>query len=163
MVSLRHLEGGGSRLYRLIFKFLQTLWDTKFDLRPDVELDVFAPRVSFSGKVTSYSHFFWQERRYGTSRNGKSEQYAFIDDRVPVRIQYIFEAIQPFWSDQIPPVNKKELEGQAADTELSHAELTPEKAPTHQPSTCEVIPDTPEVSQPATLPEVSDTVRKKLL
>ncbi|TFK59319.1 hypothetical protein BDN72DRAFT_780904, partial [Pluteus cervinus] len=96
-----------SRFYHLVFTFLRALWDTKFDLRPDVELNVFAPRVAFSGKVTSYSHFFWQERRYGTARGDKPAQYAFIDDRVPVRIHYIFEAIQPFWNDQIPPAKAR--------------------------------------------------------
>ncbi|TFK61693.1 hypothetical protein BDN72DRAFT_777946, partial [Pluteus cervinus] len=91
------------RYYNLVFKFLRALWVTKFNLRPDVELDVFAPRVSFSGKITSYSHFFWQERRYGISRGAKASQYAFIDDRVPVCIHHIFEAVQPSWNDQLPP------------------------------------------------------------
>jgi hypothetical protein len=46
--------------------------------------------------VESFSHLWVQKRRYGAAsqHRGKSAQYAYIDARIPVRIQYLFRVQQ---------------------------------------------------------------------
>lgn len=52
--------------------------------------------ITFEGTVTSYSHVNIKSLRYGatTAHRGKSARYAYIDHRIPVEIQYIFQVEQ---------------------------------------------------------------------
>lgn len=47
----------------------------------------------FAGIADSFSHVIIQKRRYGasTSSRGQSGMYAYIDTRIPVRIDYLFK------------------------------------------------------------------------
>lgn len=51
----------------------------------------------FNGVVLSFSHILVNGRRFGamTRPRGRSAQYGYIEDRMPVQIQYILRAIQP--------------------------------------------------------------------
>ena len=52
--------------------------------------------ASFMGTVKKFSHMWLKKRRYGaaTAQRGQTAQYAYIDHRVPVCIQHIFQAVQ---------------------------------------------------------------------
>ncbi|KAJ7291750.1 hypothetical protein C8J57DRAFT_948984, partial [Mycena rebaudengoi] len=93
-VSLRTL---GQGYYRLVFQHLQQVWGSKIRLYSDVAMDIPAGASIFAGRVSSFSHVFVNKRRYGaaTTSRGQSAQYAYIDTRIPVQIQYIFRAVQP--------------------------------------------------------------------
>ncbi|KAJ7664264.1 hypothetical protein B0H17DRAFT_952168 [Mycena rosella] len=86
------LRALGPGFYRLVFRYLKDLWLSVITLVPDVDLTNNEKEISFSGDVESYSHVWVNKRRYGaaTQHRGKSAQYAYIDNRVPVRIAYIF-------------------------------------------------------------------------
>ncbi|TFK58869.1 hypothetical protein BDN72DRAFT_781476, partial [Pluteus cervinus] len=98
-LSLRTL---GSNYYHLVLQYLRQRWQNDLDLRADVEMLDSPRQVSFDGDVFSHSHFFFQERRYGasTTTRGQSAQYAYIDNRIPVRISYVFRVLQPHYSDR---------------------------------------------------------------
>ncbi|KAK0439175.1 hypothetical protein EV421DRAFT_1713692 [Armillaria borealis] len=93
------LRQSGSQLYRLIFLFLHELWKPYFKLVYDVDMSTArGPTASFAGQVKSFSHLWVEKRRYGaaTTARGQSAQYAYIHGRVPVRIDYLFQAVQSF-------------------------------------------------------------------
>ncbi|KAK0434778.1 hypothetical protein EV421DRAFT_1275187 [Armillaria borealis] len=93
------LRQSGSQLYRLIFLFLHELWKPYFKLVYDVDMSTArGPTASFAGQVKSFSHLWVEKRRYGaaTTAWGQSAQYAYIHGRVPVRIDYLFQAVQSF-------------------------------------------------------------------
>ncbi|TFK63271.1 hypothetical protein BDN72DRAFT_803396 [Pluteus cervinus] len=97
-----YLRDLGPGYYRLVFVFLKNRWRNDLQLCPNVEMGIQPPRVAFNGCAASFSHCFWQERRYGAARSvwGLSAQYAYIGHRIPVRIQYIFQVTQPHYSDR---------------------------------------------------------------
>ncbi|KAJ7434622.1 hypothetical protein FB451DRAFT_1063278 [Mycena latifolia] len=82
----------GLGYYKLVFDYLKSLWSSTITLVPDVELTQHPNELSFPGDVQSFSHVWVKRRRYGaaTQHRGKSAQYAYIDSRVPVHIDYIF-------------------------------------------------------------------------
>jgi hypothetical protein len=82
--------------YRIALKYLQNLWEAVLPLYSDLGQDGPAHSTIFTGIVKSFSHFWMTKQRYGaaTSHRGKSSRYAYIDGRIPVEIQHIFQASQ---------------------------------------------------------------------
>ncbi|TDL13640.1 hypothetical protein BD410DRAFT_872916 [Rickenella mellea] len=78
-------------LYGMVYDRLRVLWADEIDLISDLSS---GDGVPFMGKVTSYSHAFIRQSRYGasTSTRGQSGKFGYIDNRVPVQIDYIFHA-----------------------------------------------------------------------
>ncbi|KAJ6530158.1 hypothetical protein B0H19DRAFT_1273823 [Mycena capillaripes] len=87
--SLRQL---GSGYYRLVFEYLEQLWAPQFVLVPDVSIPSNQKEISFSGDVQSFSHLWVKKRRYGAGEEhrGQTAKYAYIDGRIPVRIDHLF-------------------------------------------------------------------------
>ncbi|KAJ7930633.1 hypothetical protein B0H13DRAFT_1595040, partial [Mycena leptocephala] len=92
-ITLRDLPG----YYGLIHRYLSTLWRDKMILYSDVSGSVPMGGAIFNGVVLSFSHILVNGRRFGamTRPRGRSAQYGYIEDRMPVQIQYILRAIQP--------------------------------------------------------------------
>lgn len=86
----------GAGYYHAVFEHLRVLWSSKVELVPDVELTEHAGQMSFTGEVESFSHVWIKKLRYGAASHhrGRSAQYAYIDNRVPVHIQHIFRLTQ---------------------------------------------------------------------
>ncbi|KAJ7062157.1 hypothetical protein C8F01DRAFT_969210, partial [Mycena amicta] len=80
-------------LYYPILEFLQELWRPLVDLIADVVLPKHDTELGFLDEVQSYSHVWFDKRRYGASEEhrGQSARYAYIDHRIPVEIQCIFK------------------------------------------------------------------------
>nr|KAI0044328.1 hypothetical protein FA95DRAFT_1497273 [Auriscalpium vulgare] len=81
-------------LYDMAFVYLKDFWKDEVSLVPDAgdwEGDV---EPFFSNRVRSFASCFVNEMRFGACTNyrGKGYSYAYIDDGVPVKIQYIFQA-----------------------------------------------------------------------
>jgi hypothetical protein len=90
--ELRSIDG----YYRLILQYLQNLWKDVVPLYSDLGQDAPVHGAVFTGIVKSFSHFWMTKRRYGaaTSHRGKSSRHAYIDVRIPVEIQHIFQVSQ---------------------------------------------------------------------
>ncbi|KAJ7262555.1 hypothetical protein C8J57DRAFT_1231919 [Mycena rebaudengoi] len=84
--------------YRLIFDYLSSLWASVVRIYSDVSNNVPPGGAIFKGHLFSFSHIFSEGYRYGaaSTTRGQSAQYAYIDAWMPVQIQHIFRAIQPF-------------------------------------------------------------------
>ncbi|KAJ6554294.1 hypothetical protein B0H19DRAFT_1293882 [Mycena capillaripes] len=84
----------GPGYYKLVFDYLKSLWAARVKLVSDVELVESNTQHSFLGHVQSFSHIWIHRRRHGagSQHRGKSAQYAYIDSRVPVKIERIFRA-----------------------------------------------------------------------
>ncbi|KAJ7479156.1 hypothetical protein FB451DRAFT_1172268 [Mycena latifolia] len=82
----------GPGYFNLVFTYLKQLWSPEITVLPDVSSASRVDEISFSGDVESFSHVWVRRRRYGAAQEhrGQSAQYAYIDARVPVRIQHIF-------------------------------------------------------------------------
>ncbi|KAJ7073659.1 hypothetical protein C8F01DRAFT_1271383 [Mycena amicta] len=80
-------------LYYPVLEFLKELWGQKVCLIADVAPKKEQDDFPFMDDVQSYSHLWFQKRRYGaaTQYSGKPARYAYIDTRIPVEIQYIFK------------------------------------------------------------------------
>lgn len=78
-------------LYPVVFTYLRRLWEDRVDLIPDTSgRDV--PGSAFVGiAVPSFSHVVFTGQRYGasTSHRGRTHQYAYINSREAVKINYI--------------------------------------------------------------------------
>ncbi|KAJ7919588.1 hypothetical protein B0H13DRAFT_1606061 [Mycena leptocephala] len=92
-ITLRDLPG----YYGLIHRYLSTLWCDKMILYSDVSGSVPMGGAIFNGVVLSFSHILVNGCQFGamTRPRGRSAQYGYIEDRIPVQIQYILRAIQP--------------------------------------------------------------------
>jgi hypothetical protein len=92
-LTLRDLPG----YYGLIFRHLSTLWRDKTTLCSDVSSTVPKGGSIFNGVVQSFSHIVANGRRFGAMSRprGRSAQYAYINDRIAVQIQYILRVVQP--------------------------------------------------------------------
>ena len=69
------------------------------NLAPDV-VSIAGPNHdvhSFNGDVVSYANVWKGKQRYGSANalHGRNAQYAYVNGRVPVKIEYIFQAKQP--------------------------------------------------------------------
>ncbi|KAJ7158985.1 hypothetical protein C8R43DRAFT_882381 [Mycena crocata] len=82
----------GPGYYRLVLSYLQKLWGPQFVVLPDVSTPENDNEISFPGDVESFSHLWVKKRRYGAGEEhrGQSAKYAYIDGRVPVRIDHLF-------------------------------------------------------------------------
>ena len=89
---LREIAG----LYKLIIKHLQSIWSTEFNLYSDTTLLLPPHGVRFSGTVDSFPYVLVRKKKYGCANmhRGKSARYAYVDNRIPVEIQYIFRVTQ---------------------------------------------------------------------
>lgn len=60
----------------------------------DINVNEHEGDETFGGSIRSYSHIWIKGQRYGaaTAHRGKSARYAYVDNRKPVEIQYIFQA-----------------------------------------------------------------------
>ncbi|KAK7039964.1 hypothetical protein R3P38DRAFT_3350014 [Favolaschia claudopus] len=96
--SLRELGPG---YYKLVFDFLKLQWRSDITLVADIDLTKGNNELSFSGRVRSFSHVWIKKQRFGaaTQHRGKSAQYAYIDNRVPVNIMYILQAEETLWDE----------------------------------------------------------------
>ena len=90
VVQLRTL-GHGS--YHLVFNYLWQAWLESFELISDVALATMCSQVSFLGAVKSFTHAWVSKHRYGAGEysHGKLARYAYIDTRVPILVDYIFQ------------------------------------------------------------------------
>lgn len=91
IIQLRSLGHG---YYGLLCEFLHTAWSTDLDFISNKILATRRSQATFLGDFKSYTHIWLAKRRYGagTSTRGRSAQYAYIDGRTPVLIEYIFQA-----------------------------------------------------------------------
>jgi hypothetical protein len=95
--SLRNLGNG---IFRAAFNYLRQLWAPHVNLvagvpsarRPELNT------ASFNSNAVSYANFRRGKQLYGSanSHHGRSAQYAYVNGRVPVKIEYILEAKQTF-------------------------------------------------------------------
>ena len=92
-LNLRALPAG---YYGLVLAYLQQLWRDDISLVADLNMDHIGNNATFDGSVRSYSHVKLKSLRYGaaTAHQGKSARYAYLDHRLPVEIQYIFQVRQ---------------------------------------------------------------------
>jgi hypothetical protein len=100
-IDLRTHEPG---YYGLVFKYLRNLWQDDANLIEDVNVDKREGDETFTGSVRSYSHLRIKSQHYGaaTAHRGKSVRFAYIDNRNPVEIQYIFQA--ELCREHVPPL-----------------------------------------------------------
>ncbi|KAJ7051311.1 hypothetical protein C8F01DRAFT_1222141 [Mycena amicta] len=78
-------------LYPMVLEHLKERWRNVVELVPDVQIP--GPnQLSLSDCVVSYSHVWFEKRRYGASTHprGQSARYGYMDSRIPVQIQHIF-------------------------------------------------------------------------
>jgi hypothetical protein len=89
-LNLRALPAG---YYGIVLAYLQQFWRDDISLVADLDVGHRDGDITFDGSVRSYSHVKLKSLRYGaaTAHRGKSARYAYIDLRVPVEIQYIFQ------------------------------------------------------------------------
>jgi hypothetical protein len=92
--ELRSVDG----YYRIVLKYLQNLWEDISPLYSDLSQDTPVHGAIFTGIVKSFSHFWMTKQHYGaaTAHRGRSSRYAYMDGRVPVEIQHVFQASQEF-------------------------------------------------------------------
>jgi len=92
--------GHGS--YHLVFDYLRQAWSEYFELISDVALATTHSQVSFLGAVKSFTHVWVSKRRYGAGEYtcGISARYAYIDTRVPVLVDYIFQVSMTHGSNE---------------------------------------------------------------
>ncbi|KAJ7208732.1 hypothetical protein C8J57DRAFT_1610075 [Mycena rebaudengoi] len=90
----------GQGYYNRVFNYLHDLWSPEFKVVPDVSVAE-EGEISFDGEVESFTHVWIQRQRYGAGEEhrGKSAQYAYIDCRIPVRIEHIYRAKQAVSAD----------------------------------------------------------------
>ncbi|KAL1724248.1 hypothetical protein EV715DRAFT_268831 [Schizophyllum commune] len=82
--------------YRLVYHHLRTSWAAELDLIRDSDMPTNSKQVTFFGQVKSYPYLWLDNRRYGTttSTRGLSARFGYINNRVPVEIEYLLEAEQ---------------------------------------------------------------------
>jgi hypothetical protein len=98
-IDLRTLGPG---YYGLVFQHLKQLWKDNTALIEDINIHEHEGAKTFIGSVRSYLHMRIKSLRYGaaTAHRGKFVQYAYINTREPVKIQYIFQA--ELWQEHMP-------------------------------------------------------------
>ena len=81
-------------MYNLVFHHICNVW--RMDERIHTDVSFQANSVPFTGEVTSYPYLSWSHIRYGAanSHRGKSAQYAYIEGRTAVQIEYLFHVRQ---------------------------------------------------------------------
>ncbi|EIW86692.1 hypothetical protein CONPUDRAFT_148758 [Coniophora puteana RWD-64-598 SS2] len=86
-VNLRRMD---LSLYDLVYDYLQQHWYNDINLL--VSTDTSRNGHVFDGAAVSYPYICFQSLRYGAADHfrGESARYAYIDQRVPVEIQYLF-------------------------------------------------------------------------
>ncbi|KAI0062605.1 hypothetical protein BV25DRAFT_1915767 [Artomyces pyxidatus] len=91
--------------YHLVFEYLRDLWADEVKLV--VETGDWMNGEPYVGHtVCSFSHCFVHGMRFGasTAHRGRGCSYAFIDKRVPVRIDYIFTTTHERQDNSQPPL-----------------------------------------------------------
>ncbi|KAF7314742.1 Neurobeachin-like protein 2 [Mycena kentingensis (nom. inval.)] len=119
---LRSLSDG---TYNTVFNFLRKCWEGKVVLRTDLALLASRSELSFIGNIRSFSHLWVERRRYGASTHarGQNAQYAYMDHRVPVQIQYLFKI------DRTHPVTQEALRATCARVRRFKPPKTPREFP----------------------------------
>jgi hypothetical protein len=81
-------------MYGLVFNHIRYLW--QHDERIYSDVSVRGGGVAFTGEVKSYAYLFVHKTRYGaaTRHRGQSAQFAYINGRSPVKIEYLFYVSQ---------------------------------------------------------------------
>ena len=95
-VSLRNLGPG---IYRAVYTYLRNLWAPQVNLIAGVPAAGSAPNtVSFSGNAVSYANIRRGKQLYSSANahHGRSAQFAYVNGRIPVKIDYILQAKQSF-------------------------------------------------------------------
>ncbi|KAL1698081.1 hypothetical protein EV121DRAFT_218728 [Schizophyllum commune] len=90
--------------YYLVFRHLRSSWLADVDLILDSDM-LYDPRqITFFGKVRSFAYLWVNNRRHGaaTSSRGTTSRFTYIDNRIPVEVQYLFEAEQAVPSRREP-------------------------------------------------------------
>ncbi|KAL1740203.1 hypothetical protein HDZ31DRAFT_85553 [Schizophyllum fasciatum] len=92
--SIQTLRALDPSYYKIAHSHLRAIWTDVIDLIRDSDIPSQHRQVSFFGRVKSFSHIWIDGRRHGaeSAARGQSARYGYIDDRVPVVVQYIFEA-----------------------------------------------------------------------
>ena len=96
-INLRHLSPD---VFRAVFIYLRNLWAPHVNLIVGVA-SVGGPELntaSFNANAVSYANFRRGKQLYGSANahHGRSAQYAYVNGRIPVKIEYILGVKQTF-------------------------------------------------------------------
>ncbi|KAI5827021.1 hypothetical protein K523DRAFT_310242 [Schizophyllum commune Tattone D] len=86
----------GPAYYRLVYQYLRRSWSADLDLILDSDMLSDPRQSTFFGNVRSFAYLWVNNRRHGaaTSLRGSSSRFTYIDNRIPVQVEHLFEAEQ---------------------------------------------------------------------